>query len=71
MSVFEEQKEENSSPGQEENTEVKTADLEDGEIIEKDTKIEEEKKERLFKAHFNPKITSIIVIVNIPGPELI
>ncbi|MCI4392076.1 hypothetical protein PGIGA_G00141750 [Pangasianodon gigas] len=45
MSVFEEQKEQNSSQRLEETTEVNTADLEDGEIIEKERKIEEEKKE--------------------------
>ncbi|XP_053084451.1 synaptotagmin-like protein 1 [Pangasianodon hypophthalmus] len=47
MSVFEEQKEQNSSQRLEETTEVNTADLEDGEIIEKEKKIEEEKKESL------------------------
>lgn len=49
MSVFEEQKEQNSSQRQEETTKVNMADLEDGEIIEKETKIEEEKRERLLK----------------------
>lgn len=49
ISVFEEQKEQNSSQRQEETTKVNMADLEDGEIIEKETKIEEEKRERLLK----------------------
>lgn len=43
--VFEEQKVQNSSQRQEKTTEVNTADLEVGEIIKKDTKTEEEKKE--------------------------
>ncbi|XP_053468657.1 synaptotagmin-like protein 1 [Ictalurus furcatus] len=43
MSVFKEQK----SKKQEETIEVNTVDLEDGEIIEKETKIEDKKKESL------------------------
>ncbi|XP_060798869.1 synaptotagmin-like protein 1 isoform X2 [Neoarius graeffei] len=45
MSVFKEQKEQNSTERQEETTKVNAADLEDGEIIEKETKIKEEEKE--------------------------
>lgn len=57
MSVFKEQKEHNSSQSQEKTTEVNTADLEDKEIMENETKIEKAKKERLFKAYYKPQIT--------------
>lgn len=46
MSVFKEQNEHNSSQRQEEPIELTRADLEDEDIIEKETKIKEAKKER-------------------------
>lgn len=68
MSVFEEEKGQNSPERQEEITEVYTEDLDNGEILEKEIKIEEENKERLFKTYFKPQIN---VILNISGPGLI
>lgn len=54
MSVFTEQKEQkNSAQKQDKTTDVNTAVLEDGEVVEKESKTGEEKKERLLKASFN------------------